>query len=115
MQALTADLEALERMLASNAFETAPVRIGAEQELFLVDAEGAPERDAPALLQRLAAEPFTTEVGAFNLEANLKPRELRGDGLSAMEEELESVLRLGRARADELGLGLVMTGILPSI
>ena len=51
------DLRALERMLADEAFETGVHRIGAEQEMFLVDASWQP---APGALEVLAASPTRT-------------------------------------------------------
>ena len=50
-RALLADVKALERMLASDVFETGVRRIGAEQEMFLVDAMMQP---APVAMQILA-------------------------------------------------------------
>ena len=73
MRKVLGDLRALEKMLAEGMFETGTTRIGAEQELFLVDRS---HRPAPLALEVLAAidDPrFTTELARFNLEANLDP------------------------------------------
>src|SRR5262245_25825523 len=85
MVALLADLRALERMLAEGRFETGVRRIGAEQEMFLIDAETwAPAKGALKMLESLQDPHFTTELGLFQLEANCAPQLFSGDGLSLM-------------------------------
>ncbi len=109
------DLRALEQLLADEAFETGVHRVGAEQEMFLVDASWRP---APGALEVLAATTdrhFTTEVGAFNLELNLDPQEFTGDCLSRIEGQLDELLALARACANAVGLEVVLAGILPTI
>jgi CBS domain-containing protein len=109
------DLQALEKMLGDEMFETDVRRIGAEQEMFLADQSWRP---APAALELLAAidDPhFTTEVGAFNLEVNLDPRPFLGNCLSAIERQLDHLLVLARDRAAARGVQVVLTGILPTI
>src|SRR3954469_17491968 len=73
-KAVLDDLEALEAMLASGAFETKNRRIGAEQEMFLVDDALLPAAIAPALLAREHDERLVAELASFNLEANLSPQ-----------------------------------------
>ena len=109
------DLQALEAMLADGLFETDIRRIGAEQEMFLADRSWRP---MPAVLEVLAAidDPhFTTEVGAFNLEANLDPLVFSGDCLRLIEVQLDQLLGLARSRAAAEGVQIVLTGILPTI
>src|SRR5918998_513276 len=81
-RALLADLRALERMLEEGRFETGVRRVGAEQEMFLVDREMRPAFVAPEVLRRVNDPRLTTEIARFNLEANLTPLELSGDCLS---------------------------------
>ena len=71
---LLADLHALERMLASGAIETGVRRIGAEQELFLIDRRFRPAPLATEMIEKLRDPHFTTEVARFNLEFNADPR-----------------------------------------
>ncbi len=82
-QKLLADLRALELMLKSGAIETGVRRIGAEQELFLIDRNWGPAPLAVEMLERLGDEHFTTEVARFNLEFNTDPLSFGGDCLSA--------------------------------
>ena len=54
MKAILADLHALERMLDENRFETGVRRIGAEQEMFLVDRAGR-AADASSIWKKSAS------------------------------------------------------------
>ena len=115
MRALLHDLRALEVMLDRGLFEEGITRIGAEQELFLVDRAVHPAPASLAMLDRLQDAHYTTELGAFQLEINLDPQELKGDCLSRMERQLEDLVARARMTAHELGLEVVLTGILPTI
>src|SRR5258708_39243485 len=74
MHAILKDLRALERMLADGLFESGVRRIGAEQEMFLIDKTWAPARGALKLIERLKDPHYTTELGQFQLEANCDPQ-----------------------------------------
>src|SRR5436853_243272 len=75
------DLQALENMLDAGLFEEDARRIGAEQEMFLVDSSMHPAGLAMEVIEQAADPRLTTEIGKFNLEANLTPLEFRGDCL----------------------------------
>ena len=111
---LLRDLRALESMLADDLFESGVRRIGAEQEMFLVN-EGW--RPAPVALELLKAlgQPFTTELALYNLEANVDPRLLRGSCFSELESELGTIVERARSAALEFGSEVVLTGILPTL
>jgi CBS domain-containing protein len=115
MQAILSDLRALEQMDASGTFERGVSRIGAEQELFLVDSAYHPAPGAMDLLGRIADPHFTTELGLFQVEMNADPQPFAGDGLRRMEAQLEALYAKARATAGELGLQPVLAGILPTI
>ena len=112
--ALVRDVRSLERMLQHHQIETGVRRIGCEQEYFLVDAGGRPAPLALELLE-LLGDPFTTELALFNLEANLEPVFLAGNGLLRMEEEMDRLLGKVREAAATLGGGVILTGILPTL
>ena len=76
---LLADLRALEIMLESGAIESGVRRIGAEQELFLIDRHFRPAPLAVEMIERLGDPHFTTEVARFNLEFNTDPFEFGSD------------------------------------
>lgn len=111
---LLRDVEALDIMLREGVFEKGRQRIGAEQELCLVDADFQPAADGLALLPNLPAA-FTTEIGKFNLEINLDPFLLDGEGLRKTELQLHYFWSLLEEEAAKQGLSPVLTGILPTI
>ena len=87
MKALLADLSALEWMLGTGQIESRDRRIGAEQEMFLVDRDLRPAPVALEVLKRTKDARLTTEIGKFNLEANLSPQSFSHCCLRAMEQE----------------------------
>ena len=115
MHAMLADLRALDRMLREGMFDTGPRRIGAEQEMFLIDRHWAPARASLQMLEKLADPHYTTELGQFQLEANADPQLFTGDGLSRMERQLDELVGKARTAAAELGLAPVLMGILPTL
>src|SRR5690242_18820917 len=70
MRAILADLRALERMIADGMFETDTRRIGAEQEMFLIDDKWVPWNGVLEMLKVLRDDHYTTELGQFQIEAN---------------------------------------------
>ena len=113
--AILEDLRALERMLAAGMFESGVHRIGAEQEMFLVDEHWAPKRGVLQLLDKLADKHFTTELGQFQLEANCDPQLLSGDGIAKMHAQLDQLVGKAHAAGGELGMKVVLMGILPTM
>jgi CBS domain-containing protein len=115
MKALLADVAALERMIETGKVESSPRRIGAEQEMFLLDRALSPAPLAAEVLSQAHDRRLTTEIGKFNLEANLSPRLLAGRGLREMEEELTELLATVRRAARSCAAEILLTGILPTI
>jgi len=115
MKSLLADLAALERMIETGKIETGVRRIGAEQEMFLVDRAMRPAPVALELLQAASDERLTTEIGKFNLEANLSPCLLAGQGLGLMEQEINELLAIARRAANDFNAEIALVGILPTI
>ncbi|MBV8454080.1 MAG: CBS domain-containing protein [Deltaproteobacteria bacterium] len=109
------DLQALEVMIDQGAIESGVRRIGAEQELFLIDHSWRAAPVAMEILEAVNDPHFTTELGRFNLEINLDPLELGGDCLARMEHELNALLAKVRAIAHAHGAEAALTGILPTL
>ncbi|MEM9692273.1 MAG: hypothetical protein AAGA56_07000, partial [Myxococcota bacterium] len=87
-RAVLADLAALEKLIEDDWFETGIRRIGAEQEMFLVDSSRQPASRAVEILRELEGEErVTTELARYNLEANLTPLVFGGDCLRVLERE----------------------------
>lgn len=109
------DLQALELMLKGGLFEENVRRIGAEQEMFLVDSAMHPAGFALEVIESARDGRLTTEIGKFNLEANLTPREFTGDCFRLMEDELNEIIDVVRTAASQFNAGVVLAGILPTI
>ena len=115
MKALLDDLRALDYMLDNELIESGVLRIGAEQEMFLVDENFRPAAVAMQVLEHAGDPRLTTEIAKFNLEANLTPQSLGGDCFSRMESELKEVLARASASAKNFGADVLMAGILPTL
>lgn len=112
---LLADVHALERMLEMGRFEKGVQRIGAEQELFLVDANLRPKACVLKVLEHLKDKPFTTELAQYNIETNLSPQLLGGECLARMHAELDEMLGHARLAAAQENAQILMCGILPTL
>ena len=115
MRALLNDVMALERMIDDGRIESGVRRIGAEQELCIIDGEWMPALAVDDVLASLGSDDFTPELGAFNIEFNLTPISFGGSCLSRLEKELKSHLAEVRHVARQSGLEILMTGILPTL
>ncbi|MEZ5307864.1 MAG: CBS domain-containing protein [Pyrinomonadaceae bacterium] len=114
-KAVLRDLEALEIMLDQQMLEDDKLRIGAEQEMFLVDSAMCPAPVSTKVIE-IAEDPrLTTEIGLFNIEANLSPLDFEGNCLSRLEAEMNEMLGIVRSAANEVGSDVVLSGILPTI
>ncbi|MGA3204092.1 MAG: hypothetical protein ABSF12_16505, partial [Bryobacteraceae bacterium] len=112
--ALLNDIEALKIMLDGGLIADATRRIGAEQELFLVDSSMRPAPVAGEVLQSLNHPQLTTEMGKFNLELNLTPRAFGGNCLRQMENELTGLIATVRCAAHGFGAEVLLSGTLPT-
>ena len=115
MRSLLIEVHALERMLDAGLVESGVRRIGAEQEMFLVDKAHKPALKALDILDVIDDDRFTHELGLFNLEANLTPHRLGGNCLRLMEEELQEVYRKARKTAARFDCEIALVGILPTL
>jgi CBS domain-containing protein/gamma-glutamylcysteine synthetase len=114
-QALLADLRALAFMLEHDCIESGVRRVGAEQEMFIVDRSLRPAPLALEVLKHAGDDRLTTEMARFNLEANLTPLELTGRCFHLMHEELEEVLAKARLSAAQFEADVLLAGILPTL
>ena len=101
---LLQDVRALEHMLAEGLFETGQRRIGAEQELFLVDDHFNPAPVVEDVLARNTDPNVVTELTKFNLEFNLDPLDFGGDALGQMERQIVETLASVRHTVRDLSL-----------
>jgi len=110
------DVKALEMMIKDDVFEKGIQRIGAEQELCLVDKNFLPSTKALEVLEKVNDKRFTTEIALFNLEINLDPHELGGHCFSRIDRDLTKLI----SHVDKIAHGIednriILTGILPTL
>ncbi len=112
---LLKDMQALEKMLDLNWFESDSMKIGAEQEICLIDEHGKPAPKSVEILEKINHPSFTTELARFNLEANLEPLPFTGDCFSKTEDTIKALLNHLQLVALECDAMPLLTGILPTI
>ncbi|MFG1998471.1 glutamate--cysteine ligase [Spirillospora sp. NPDC048911] len=108
-------LDVLARMLSESQFEFERPHIGLEIELNLVDGLGDPLMRNDDVLKAIADPAWATELGQFNLEINIPPRELGGEGTGELEAEVREHLNHADGAARQVGASLAMIGILPTL
>lgn len=114
-KALLNDVRAMERMLEEGLFETGIRRIGAEQEMFLIDQNLHAAPIVMQILEKVSDERLTTELAQFNIEANLSPLVFGGDCLRRLERETQEVVDLVREAAAHFSAEVLLVGILPTL
>ena len=112
---LRRSLDVFDRMLRESVFEDDMARVGQEIELNLVDDRGEPSMRNADVLDAIADPAWATELGQFNIEINVPPRQLDGDALDGLEQEVRADLNAADAKARGSGSRLVMIGILPTL
>jgi gamma-glutamyl:cysteine ligase YbdK (ATP-grasp superfamily) len=108
-------LDVFERMLSESAFDVERPMTGLEIELNLVDEAGDPAMANARVLALIADEAFQTELGQFNVEINIPPREFTAETPRELEEAVRRDLNHAEERAREAGAHMVMVGILPTL
>ncbi|MEE1755515.1 glutamate--cysteine ligase [Streptomyces sp. SP18CS02] len=114
-QKLQQCLAGLGRLLAEKRFDRPKNLMGLEIELNLAGADGMPRMMNAEVLERIASRDFQTELGMFNLEVNVAPHRLGGHVFEQLAEELRTGLGYADRKSKELGAGIVMIGILPTL
>ncbi|MDR8408686.1 glutamate--cysteine ligase [Nonomuraea sp. 3-1Str] len=102
-------------MLGDSRFEDQRPLAGLEIELNLVDADGEPAMCNAAVLKAIQRPDWATELGQFNIEINIEPQDLAGDGAARLEDDVRARLNHAEERAGSQGGHLVLIGILPTL
>ncbi len=108
-------LDVFARMLREARFDFERPMTGVEVELNLVDDACDPAMKNAEVLEAIADAAFVTELGQFNLEINVPPHGLSGDGILAFEEDIRASLNAAEEKARTVGAHMVMVGILPTL
>ncbi len=109
------DIKALDILIERGLIEDGPLRIGAEQEFCMVNDQFLPESRSLEILEDIADDHFTTEIGNYNLEINLDAVELGGECFSKLHEQLEALLNKAKSAAVKKNIKIILAGILPSL
>ncbi len=116
IRSLLDDVRAMQTMLDEDWFETDVTRIGAEQEMVLIDKQCKPATVAQLALDEMKDfEWLESELALFNLEITLTPQTFSGDCLQLLENETIQRLQIIQDHLTGLGATPVLTGILPTL
>ncbi len=108
-------LDVFALMLNDLHFDADRPMTGLEIELNLIDGDAEPAMRNAEILADLADPTFQTELGQFNLEINVRPRLIAGDGLDEYERDLRGCLNHVDELARKYDANLVLIGILPTL
>ena len=108
-------LDVFARMLTESKFDFDRPMTGLEIEFNLIDAKHDPAMKNTDVLNAIANPDFQTELGQFNIEINVKPRELQGQSSDELEADLRDSLNDAETRANSRDTHIVMIGILPTL
>src|SRR5262245_40020167 len=92
-------LDVFALMLHEFRFDTDRPTTGLEIELNLIDDDAQPAMRNAEVLADLADPSFQTELGQFNLEINVPPRLIAGDGFDSYERDIMASLLHADERA----------------
>ena len=108
-------LRALELVLDGPTFGRGESSIGAELELYLLDAEEQPFPHNDVIQKQFRDPQLTLELNRYNLEYNLTPVPAQGMPFSALEQQILSVLRKLQTLTEKKGGHVLPIGILPTL
>ena len=112
---LLKDIETLDQMLKNDLFPKDDIRIGAEQELAIVDKKMKPTCKALDILDKVDNELFVTELSQFNLEINLEPMLLKAGVFYNIHKKLKAHLEFLSEKSESFDVEYPLAGILPTI
>jgi hypothetical protein len=108
-------LDVFSRMLSESKFDIEKPMTGLEIEFNLVDEDRNPAMRNADVLNAIANDAFQTELGQFNIEINVPPRQLTGDNAVSLEKDLRASLNDAEEHARSVGAHIVMIGMLPTL
>lgn len=108
-------LDVFARMLRESRFDFDRPLAGLEIELNIVDERGEAAMRNAEVLAAIAEPDWATELGQFNIEINVTPHAIDGDGAARLEEAVRARLNHAEERARSVGAHLVLIGILPTL
>lgn len=112
---LLQNVEVLDKMIKNDWFDKGEGKIGAEQEICLVDKFYKPAPRNLEILEKLDNELFTSELAKFNIEANLPPLIFKEKCFSELENSINGLLKELENVCNASDIDFVITGILPTL
>ncbi len=112
---LYVELEVLKQLIKRDNFDTDPLMMGAELEMYLVDNEGYVSPNNQQILDTINDEQFQPELNRYNLELNLSPVPVRGKPFTRLKNEIRTKVDKLQQLASRYGTRIVPVGILPTL
>ena len=112
---LEENLNALRELAETPGFGCGPATLGAELEMYIVDAQGRPAHLNQEILADANDPQLTLELNRYNLEYNLSPYPVSDGAFAATETEILAKLSSLREVAAARGARIVPIGILPTL
>ncbi|MDH5436707.1 MAG: glutamate--cysteine ligase [Gammaproteobacteria bacterium] len=114
-QALEKETRLLSEWFTDKTFANDDLTGGFELEAWLIDDDFRPAPINDQYLKALNDPLAVPELAKFNVEVNSTPQSLHGNALKRMEMELNQTWKRCNEVAQETGVKLLMTGILPTV
>ena len=112
---LSEQLKQLKQISSCPSFGQQELHLGAELEMYLVDAKGEVKPNNTKILKSLQDEQFQPELNKYNIELNLSPQKLSGKPFSLLLNEIELKTNKLIEIADTEDTQIVPIGILPTL
>lgn len=108
-------LDVFETMLAQASFDCDPPLTGMEIEGNLIGADYRPAMANAGVLSSIDDPAFQRELGSYNIEFNVPPRQFTALSALDLEAEVRARLNAAEAKARAHDARIVMIGILPTL
>jgi gamma-glutamyl:cysteine ligase YbdK (ATP-grasp superfamily) len=112
---LHGNLRALKKLLAQPGFGEGELSFGAELELYIVDANGAPLHKNLEIIEQMNDPLLTLELNRYNLEYNFSPVNVKDNCFAATQKEALTAFHKINCIASQWDGRVVPIGILPTL
>jgi gamma-glutamyl:cysteine ligase YbdK (ATP-grasp superfamily) len=112
---LEQNLDTLQELLAKPGFGRGTASLGAELEMYIVDANGNPLYANQEVVSAANDPGLTLELNRYNLEYNLSAYSVSAAAFAATEAEILQKLERAQVAAASFGGRIVPIGILPTL